>query len=608
MELCLLQSQLPNDTSIKNNGCLVKTLKIHNDSPYTLKHPHKIIGKLLSYCPFVKCIDLCSSNNPVPYLFNLANLQEGVTLNHLEELRVFSTHSLALHNCNRMKSYYLQVCYLFRSSLKHIELVEPLKAYNVGNQRNLSYLGVLALFKKLSYLILHYNTEDKMNALSVYSEVFNAYPKLRSFDYICDGIKNSAAPSLKIHLSLCINKIPIQTYPKSTTNTELKSLSLDLPSLDNYQVKYITNIVPAEQLTKCELFLDHADTFKYWAEDINMCKVKKLAQRLFLAKNLFIRVKQGYVNQINPAKLVHQTESKKQVLQLESLVKFVHALQGDKKFKEYSVKVELDVRNRGNDFQQLSQINTTITKTTLEFHQTIDTKFFSETKHNILTAKFADGETLASKTKTLFVNVASEKHITTVLKFVLKHCQQMKPIIFHVGYSKKELIVTIPERKKLTLFSTPQRVPMTLAIDFTLVSQALLYEIFEITPGFTTLVLKGMKEDNTKDSLLDFIKAKNLTEVLFGFKMEQQFPLFCVKMDFYNSTVKVEDSFYRHIAKDAKTTTGSENETANIPKFTIWHTLIQKTTVNNYGVKVVYFFPPCAPEKSRKSFFGFDSK
>lgn len=611
LESCLFQSGGPDDANLKTYGYLVKHLTIHKDNASMLKHPHKLLGRVVSYFPFLKCIDVTKSNDPVPYLHNLTHIESGTALNILEEIRVFSSYTLSLVNSTRVKDYYLGAVYTYRTTLRHIELLNPAKKFNVGDKRGLNYLQVLDMFRKLSHLTLHYNTEDRLTALSVYAEVFTACPKLQSFDYICDGIKDLMTPRLKHHPSSCINKIPIKIYPNMTTNNYLNSLSLALPSLDKHQMKYITEVVPTSQLQKCEILLDHVDTFKYWAGEINMQKVKKFAHHLSLAKNLLIRVKQGYTNPIKkPFRLLHQSKEIKNEIQMDSLVKLLHALQGNRTFDQYKLKVEIDVRKKENEFQQISKIDTVITNTTLSFHQTIDSNYFCKTKHNLLTTKIADGYPLAAKIKHLTINV-SRDDLPKVLRFVLKHCKQVETIVLFVGNVRREMTITIPAQKKVKILGKTQPKSMMLNIHFSTLSQTLLYELISMMPGLNKLVLQDITEENIREPLIDLIKARQLKEIVFEFVtgVREDSP-FYIKMGFYNTRAKREERDFRCLVGNIPPPNVAPipESTVCLPELTVWHTSIQKVVMIHNGKALNTLTPPVAEEgffkKNGFSFFG----
>ncbi|KAG2203144.1 hypothetical protein INT47_004951 [Mucor saturninus] len=607
LESLLFKTEGPDDANLKSHGYLVKTLTIHNDNPSMLKNPHQLLGTIVSYFPFIKCLDVSQSNDPVPYLHNLTHIKSGTALNILEEIRVFSKHTLSPVNSTRVKNYYLGAIYTFRMTLRHIELLDPVKKFNIGDQRGLNYLQVLAMFRKLSHLTLHYHTEDRINALSIYAEVFTACPKLRSFDYICDGMKDTMASQLKHHPSSCINKVPIKIYPDFRTNTQLNSLSLSLPSLDKHQMKYITEVVPTAQMEKCEILLDHVDTFKYWAGEINMQKVKRFGHHLSLAKNLVIRVRQGYTNLNKPIRLVHQSKEVKNEIQKESLVKFLHALQGNRKFDQYKLNVELVVRKKEHDFQQISEINTIITNDSLSFHQTIDTDYFCIKRHNILTTNFADGQLLSTKIRHITIRVA-RNDLSKVLKFVLKHCKKAETIVLIVGRSQREMTINIPEQNKVKVFGKTQPKSMMLNIHFGTVSQALLYELISLMPGLNKLVLQGIDEENLTEPLLDFIKARRLKELVFEFVIgDQEESPFYIKMGFYNTKAKREERDFRCLVGNIQPANIPE-ETVCLPELTIWHTSIERVTMIHNGRALKVLAPPLSEtgffQKNNFTLFG----
>lgn len=253
-----------------------------------------------------------------------------------------------------------------------------------------------------------------------------------------------------------------------------------------------------------------------------------------------IHVKQGYVNYNKLLKLIHQSEEKSDVIQMEILTKLVYALQGNRNFKYYTVTVDMVIKKRNAEFQQISQINTMFYSTRMEFQQTINIEYFCNVNYNLLTVKLQNGGSIATKVKNLTIHV-SLQDVIKISGFVLKHFHQVESILLNVmlGNTQKRMVVTFPERRKNRRFSNiPQDGPTIIAIETSIVSQQFIDKIITLMPDLKKLLLVGINKANATP-VLDFTKANNLKHVVFDFVLGlTEDPFLYAQLEFINTDIK----------------------------------------------------------------------
>ncbi|GAA5815744.1 hypothetical protein MFLAVUS_009258 [Mucor flavus] len=363
------------DAGITKYGYLVRQLKIQDDDPRSLAHPHTILGTILSLLPNVTTIDLSCSVDCVPYLYNLTHLECLSSIKNIENIKVFNKDIITNTGGNRkIKDYYLSACYTFRETLTNLELLEPFRNFNMLDVRGATYLNVLSSFPKLRNLIVYYNMESRQNAHMIYPSVLSICPNLVGFTLACRTIQSESAIT---HPSDCINKNLIAQYPMSNA-TNLKYLNLTLPTLDEFQMVYIFNNIRACRLEKLVLNFDHWDTYKYWVPDCNLFQVKSFARHLSLADNLKICIVQGPLKQSEESlsSCSIKLNLAKIYLQMHQLFDLLHAFQGNRDYSHFEFTGTIIVMREIDKFIDLSRIRSRIFNHAIQLEQTIDSKFF----------------------------------------------------------------------------------------------------------------------------------------------------------------------------------------------------------------------------------------
>lgn len=393
------------DAGITKYGYLVRQLKIQDDDPRSLAHPHTILGTILSLLPNVTTIDLSCSVDCVPYLYNLTHLECLSSIKNIENIKVFNKDIITNTGGNRkIKDYYLSACYTFRETLTNLELLEPFRNFNMLDVRGATYLNVLSSFPKLRNLIVYYNMESRQNAHMIYPSVLSICPNLVGFTLACRTIQSESAIT---HPSDCINKNLIAQYPMSNA-TNLKYLNLTLPTLDEFQMVYIFNNIRACRLEKLVLNFDHWDTYKYWVPDCNLFQVKSFARHLSLADNLKICIVQGPLKQSEESlsSCSIKLNLAKIYLQMHQLFDLLHAFQGNRDYSHFEFTGTIIVMREIDKFIDLSRIRSRIFNHAIQLEQTIDSKFFCKRANNILTAKFGNGISIRRNLKKVDIGLA----------------------------------------------------------------------------------------------------------------------------------------------------------------------------------------------------------
>ncbi|KAI8080636.1 hypothetical protein BDF21DRAFT_34952 [Thamnidium elegans] len=512
------------DAGITKYGYLVRQLKIQDDDPRSLANPHLILGTILSFLPNITKIDLSCSVDCIPYLYNLTHLKSLKSIKNIEHIKVFNKDVITNIGGNRkIKDYYLSACFTFRETLTHLELLEPFKNFNIDDVRGVNYLNVLSNFPKLRHLIVYYNMENRQNAHMIYPSILSICPNLVGFTLACRTRQSESAIT---HPSNCINKNRIAQYPMSNA-TNLKYLSLTLPTLDKFQMAYIVSNVRACRLEKLVLNFDHWDTLNYWIPNCNLAKVKNFARHLSLAENLEITIVQGPFKQ--DIKLLSSSPSKldlvKIYLQMYKLFDLLRAFQGNRNYSHFEITGTIIIKREKEKFREISLIRSRIFNRVIELEQTIDAQFFCKRSNNILTAKFGNGISIRTHLKKVKILVWLENFVN-ILEFVLRKCLFATHIIFEVFNphgNEKPAYLEIEFPTTFRPDEDPRWSPV-IKMDYALIHPVILASLSACLPLMTELTFTNVTKQNIERSPLQLHSIEYLRHLVFEFTSTGKVP------------------------------------------------------------------------------------
>ncbi|KAI9334061.1 hypothetical protein BD770DRAFT_449072 [Pilaira anomala] len=235
-------------------------------------------------------IDISVGCPKINFLTNLWHSINATELPHLQHLKVFERNGLYKIPFTSImdRIAYLNVCFKFRGSLTHLEMLDPHRSYTLlYHQHNKTHLNLLPFFDKLENLTIYYYPEDKRVGRLIGPVVLSACPKLTHFEIMCD---NSNMGGKKVNYNIILAKeikINNENCPETTQtiqNLQLKNVQLQIKKMNTVCMKNILLNIPVSRLDKFVLEFVCGEDANKWMKLTPVQELKNFLRYLQTAK------------------------------------------------------------------------------------------------------------------------------------------------------------------------------------------------------------------------------------------------------------------------------------------------------------------------------------
>ncbi|GAA5815743.1 hypothetical protein MFLAVUS_009257 [Mucor flavus] len=276
------------DASFRKHHHLVRELNLWTDDSIRIADADRFFFTGVLFFSSLTSIDFSKDRRKLSILEYLLYFVDQKNLPHLQKIKAFETGTYANEKTTRtIKSLYLCVCFRYRRSLTHLEILEPYENYTLQLKDNHQiHLHLLPFFKKVTHLVLYCHSQDKYVDCLISSAVISACPDLIGFQIVCNS-EYIEAPEEIVYTEEdypTIKGLQNRIGVSDSVPVHLKNVSLELRTINTACMNNILKNFPTSQLDTFKLSLACRQEFSEWATHTNIDTIEEFLKHIKLAK------------------------------------------------------------------------------------------------------------------------------------------------------------------------------------------------------------------------------------------------------------------------------------------------------------------------------------
>ncbi|GAA5805977.1 hypothetical protein HPULCUR_011504 [Helicostylum pulchrum] len=281
------------DSSFRKYHHLVRELNLWTDNSIKIPDANRLFFTGVLFFPLLTSIDFSNDCGKLGFLEILLYFVDGTNLPHLQKIKAFETGTHAnVDTTHTTKSLYLCVCFRYRHSLTHLEILEPYENYTLQLKDNhQKHLNLLTFFKKVTHLVLYCHLQDENVDCLISSAVISACPDLIDFRIVCNSEYTETTLEEAVYTEEyypTIKGLQEAIHISASVPVRLKNVSLELRTINTACMDNILMNFPTSQLDNFMLSLDCKQEFHEWAAFTDTDTIEGFLKHIKLAKKASI--------------------------------------------------------------------------------------------------------------------------------------------------------------------------------------------------------------------------------------------------------------------------------------------------------------------------------